>query len=106
MLVVLNLVAAFQVLGTLMALGLMILPPLTARFWSERIEGMLALSVLIAFVASLTGLLFSFYVNVPSGPAIILVAGTFYAVSLIGGPRGGIVFRYLPRKHWNPKDGE
>ena len=104
MLVVLNLVAAFQVLGTLMALGLMILPALTARFWAERLEWMMALSVLTACTASLTGLLLSYHVNVPSGPAIILVAGAFYAVSLIGGRHGGIIFRYLPRKHWNPKE--
>ena len=107
MLVVLNLVAAFQVLGTLMALGLMILPALTARFWTERIEWMMGLSVLIAFFASLIGLLASYHIdNVPPGPAIILVAGAFYAVALIAGPRGGIVFRYLPRKHWNPGEAQ
>ncbi len=107
MLVVLNLVAAFQVLGTLMALGLMILPALTARFWTERIEWMMGLSVLLAFFASLIGLLASYHIdNVPPGPAIILVAGAFYAVSLIAGLRGGIVFRYLPRKHWNPREAQ
>lgn len=104
MLVVLNLVAAFQVLGTLMALGLMILPPLTARFWSDRLETTFVLSVLFAFLASLTGLLVSYHVNIPSGPAIILVAGAWYGVSLIAGPYGGIISRYLPRKHWNPTE--
>lgn len=104
MLVVLNLVAAFQVLGTLMALGLMILPALTARFWSLRLETMFALSILFAFLASLIGLLVSYYINVPSGPAIILVAGAWYGVSLIVGRHGGILFRYLPRKHWNPSE--
>lgn len=104
-LVVLNLVAAFQVLGTLMALGLMILPALTARFWSERLETMFLLSVLFAFAASLTGLLVSYHAaKVPSGPAIILVAGGWYCLSLVVGRRGGILFRYLPRKHWNPKE--
>lgn len=103
MLLVLNLVAAFQVLGTLMAIGLMILPALAARFWSERLEAMLAFSVLFAFTASLIGLLVSYNVDVPSGPAIILVAGAWYAVSLITGPHGGILFRYFPRKHWNPE---
>jgi zinc/manganese transport system permease protein len=87
-----------------MALGLMILPPITARFWSERLETMFALSVLFAALASLIGLLVSYYVNVPSGPAIILVAGAWYGVSLVAGPFGGIIFRYLPRKHWNPTE--
>jgi zinc/manganese transport system permease protein len=104
MLVVLNLVAAFQVLGTLLALGLMILPALTARFWSERLESMILGSMLFASAASLAGLLLSYHVDAPSGPTIILVAGGCYAVSLILGPRGGILFRYIPRKHWNPKE--
>lgn len=105
MLVVLNLVAAFQVLGTLLALGLMILPALTARFWSERLDVMIGLSMVFAFAASAIGLLISYYIaKIPSGPTIILVAGAWYCVSLIVGPCGGILYRYLPRKHWDLKE--
>jgi zinc/manganese transport system permease protein len=105
MLVVLNLVGAFQVLGTLLALGLMILPALTARFWSERLDIMIGLSMVFAFAASTTGLLISYHVDkIPSGPTIILVAGVWYGVSLIVGPHGGILYRYLPRKHWDFKE--
>jgi zinc/manganese transport system permease protein len=105
-LVVLNLVAAFQVLGTLLALGLMILPALTARFWSERLEGMIAFSILFAFASSLAGLYISYYATakLPSGPTIIVFAGICYIVSLIVGPYGGILFRYFPRKHVNLKE--
>mgnify|MGYP001556551749 CR=1 FL=1 len=41
----------------------------------------------------------SYHVNAPSGPAIVLVAGGFYVASLAFRQRGGLVRRYLPRRH-------
>jgi zinc/manganese transport system permease protein len=98
-LVVLNLVAGFQALGTLMAVGIMLLPAIAARFWAEDISGMIVVAVLLAFTASLSGLLLSYYANVPTGPAIILLCGVFYLSSILLGARGGIVWGLLPRKH-------
>ena len=77
-LVVLNLVAGFQALGTLMAVGIMLLPAVAARFWAEELSGMIVVAVLIAFLSSLAGLLLSYYANLPTGPAIILTCGVFY----------------------------
>jgi zinc/manganese transport system permease protein len=98
-LVVLNLVAGFQALGTLMAVGIMLLPAIAARFWAEDISAMVLVAVLIAFAASLSGLLLSYYANVPTGPAIILLAGVFYLLSMLLGVRGGFIYRLVPRKH-------
>ena len=98
-LVVLNLVAGFQTLGTLMAVGIMLLPAIAARFWAEDISAMVLVAVLLAFAASLSGLLLSYYANVPTGPAIILLAGVFYLLSMLLGVRGGFIYRLVPRKH-------
>lgn len=98
-LVVLNLVAGFQALGTLMAVGIMLLPAIAARFWAEDVSGMIAVAVLIAFAASFCGLLLSYYGNAPTGPAIILLCGFFYLLSISLGARGGLVWDLLPRKH-------
>jgi zinc/manganese transport system permease protein len=98
-LVVLNLVAGFQALGTLMAVGIMLLPAVTARFWAEELSGLILVAIGCAFLASVTGLLFSYYANVPTGPAIILISGVFYLLSMLLGPRGGLVWGLLPRKH-------
>jgi zinc/manganese transport system permease protein len=98
-LVVLNLVAGFQALGTLMAVGIMLLPAIAARFWAEDISTMVLVAVLIAFAASLSGLLLSYYANVPTGPAIILLCGVFYLLSMLLGVRGGFIYRLVPRKH-------
>jgi len=98
-LVVLNLVAGFQALGTLMSVGLMILPAAAARFWAQGIGAMIGVAVLVAVASSITGLLLSYHVSLPSGPAIILVAGGFYALSLIFGSQGSLIARHLPRAH-------
>jgi zinc/manganese transport system permease protein len=98
-LVVLNLVSGFQALGTLMAVGIMLLPAITARFWADDVSGLILVAILVAFAASLTGLLFSYYANVPTGPAIILLAGIFYLVSVLAGAKGGLIWSLLPRKH-------
>ena len=87
-LVVLNLVAAFQALGTLMALGLMVLPAIAVRFWSESIDSAIMLAIVSSLIASFTGLLLSYHLNLPSGPAIILTAGGFYIFSGYFWPQG------------------
>ncbi len=98
-LVVLNLVGGFHALGTLMVVGLMILPAAAARFWAQEITGMIAVAMLIAFVASLVGLLLSYHYSLPSGPAIILTVGVIYVASMLGGPFGSVLAVRLPRRH-------
>ena len=99
-LVVMNLVAGFHALGTLMAVGIMILPAAAARFWSDVTGALIIVSVLIAIMSSVVGLLLSFHHGLPSGPAIILVAGIGYGLSLLFGPVGGIMSNTLSRHHF------
>jgi zinc/manganese transport system permease protein len=97
-LVVLNLVAGFQALGTLMAVGIMLLPAVAARFWAEELSGLIVVAIFCGFAASVSGLLLSYYANVPTGAAIILTCGVFYVLSMLFGLRG-LVWGLLPRKH-------
>ena len=98
-LVVLNLVSGFQALGTLLSVGMMMLPALSARFWTNRVEVMSALAVLFGMVSGVCGLLLSYHASMPSGPAIVLFAGGFYLVSLLAGRRGLIQSRLRPHRH-------
>ncbi len=86
-LVVLCVVAGFEALGTLMSVGLMMLPAIAARHWSGSLSGQVIVAVLLAITASVLGLLISFNVEIPAGPAIVLTAGGFWVVSLLAGPR-------------------
>jgi len=98
-LVVLNLVAGFHALGTLLAVGLMMLPAIAARFWSADITIMMIVAVGAGLVSGLVGLLLSYHFELPAGPAIILTAGGIYILSLIIGPAGGLLWLLRPRKH-------
>jgi zinc/manganese transport system permease protein len=99
-LVVLNLVAGFQALGTLMAVGLMMLPAASARFWAREVWSMSLIAIAIAFASGLIGLIGSYRFGLPSGPAIILVASLFYAFSILLGSQGGILPRLRPSPHY------
>ncbi|KML65283.1 metal ABC transporter permease [Pectobacterium peruviense] len=90
-LVVLNLVAGFQLLGTLMTVGMMMLPAASARFWTQRLPVMLGIAVLQGMVASLIGLLWSYYAELPAGPAIILTMTLFFCFSVCVGHHGGLL---------------
>ncbi len=98
-LVVMNLVGGFHALGTLLAVGLMMLPAAIARFWARDITAMIVIAVAGGVVSGVAGLLLSFHTGVPAGPAIILVAGVLYAVSVIFGRVGGLARHLLPRRH-------
>jgi zinc/manganese transport system permease protein len=98
-LVVINLVGGFQALGTLLAVGLMLLPAVAARFWARDLGGLIPISMLIAAVASVSGLSLSYQLDLPSGPAIVLAAGALYLVSMLAGPRGGLLRRLIRPRH-------
>ena len=89
LLLVLNLLAAFRTLGTLMAVGLMILPATAARYWASTITGQLALGFVFALSSCWIGLTLSYvFPETPSGPAIVLVAGSLFLISVPLGPLG------------------
>jgi zinc/manganese transport system permease protein len=98
-LVVLNLVAGFHALGTLLSVGLMMLPAFAARFWSSTLEGMIAVATLVGIVSSYCGIIASYHLGTPTGPTIILCAGVIYLVSILVGRRNGLLIRFLHRPH-------
>jgi zinc/manganese transport system permease protein len=105
-LVVLNLVAGFHALGTLLSVGLMMLPAVTARLWSENLTVTIALAAVFGALSSYFGLLLSFYhENLPAGPAIVLIAGVFYLASLILGGHGGLFRPLRKQKHLEGRAG-
>ncbi|MBN8928762.1 MAG: zinc ABC transporter permease [Rhodospirillales bacterium 69-11] len=90
-LVVLCVVAGFVALGTLMSVGLMMLPAIAARHWSNSVGGQARASVALALLASVIGLLVSYHLDVPAGPAIVLSAGGTWVLSLLAGPRESLL---------------
>jgi zinc/manganese transport system permease protein len=98
-LVVLNLVGGFHALGTLLAVGLIMLPAIAARFWSADISLMMLIATIIAMLSGIAGLLLSYHFELPASPAIILTAGFFYLFSLCCGRTGGLLWLVWQRRH-------
>ena len=98
-LVVLNLVGGFQALGTLLCVGLMMLPAAAARFWTTRVGPMCLLAIAIGIFSCVSGLLLSYHASLPSGPAIILSAGAVYLLSIFVGTRGAFAARVRRVSH-------
>jgi zinc/manganese transport system permease protein len=98
-LVVLNLVAGFQALGTLMAVGLMMLPAAVARLWAQSLPSMFLIATSTAIVSGYVGLVASFHFGLASGPAIILTASIAYGLSLLLCPSGALR-RLFPAPHY------
>ena len=104
LLLVLNLVAGFQTLGTLMAIGMMLLPAIIARLWASSLPAMFLLAAVTGSVSAYVGLLLSYYFQFASGPCIILVASCIYLVSLCLAPTG-LLRQWFPQSHFKV-DGE
>jgi zinc/manganese transport system permease protein len=98
-LMVANLVAGFQALGTLMSIGLMMLPAAAARFWTRNAGTMALTATCIGAASSVIGLLISYHVDLPAGPMIILTAGLVHIVSLMIGPNGSLRAEYGKGRH-------
>ncbi|UUX48903.1 metal ABC transporter permease [Nisaea acidiphila] len=98
-LTVLNLVGGFHALGTLMSVGIMILPAAAARFWARDVVGLLAIGSTAAFLCGAIGLLLSYHFSLPSGPAIILTAGVFYVLSLCLGIHSTAMTKLRASRH-------
>lgn len=99
-LMVMSLVAGFQMLGTLMSVGLMVPPVITVRPRARNMGGLILASLALTLVCRLGGLLFSYHVETPSGPATILWRGALYLFSMVSGEEGGVLTKWLKHRKY------
>lgn len=96
--VVLNIVAALQAVGLVLALGLFLLPAAIAYLWCDRWEAMLLAAAGIGGLGSAAGLLASWWLDWPSGPSMVAALGLLCLASALAG-RHGLAARRRPRRH-------
>ena len=99
MLVVVNMVEGYRALGTLMASGLLLIPAVTAQFWTRHLSLMIGLAVILAILTSAGGIFLATTLLLPSGPCIVLMAGTTYLFSVCFGHYGSLWARFFPSRH-------
>ena len=100
-LMVINLVSGFHALGTLMAIGTLVLPATAARFWAQSLDFIMFIAFTFAILGCYVGLLLSFHFDLPSGPAIIISMGIFCISSILIGENGGLLRNRFQRRHLN-----
>jgi manganese/zinc/iron transport system permease protein len=81
--------------GVVMMAALLIIPAAAARFWTERLGIMLALSALFGLSIGAAGTLITARYDVPSGPTIVLAGGIVFLISLLVAPRRGVIAQAL-----------
>ena len=80
--VVINVVVDFQVLGTVLVIGLMMLPASFSKLLAKSLNWMLILAIASSLFSSFSGIVLSYYYNLPTGPAIVLVNGILYVLAI------------------------
>ncbi len=90
-LVALTVVASLKSVGVILVLALLTTPAATAALWVTRLHQVMGLAAVIGILASLSGLYLSYWLNVPSGPAIVLVASAGFGLTLLLSPRHGLL---------------
>lgn len=94
MFIALTIVACLRMVGIVLVISLLTIPQMTANLFSHRFHRIIWLSIGTGYLSCLGGLVLSFYLNVPSGAAIIFFSIIIYAIC-----KGGKSFwLYLQQK--------
>ena len=91
MLIGLTIVASLKTVGVVLVLSLLITPAATAYLLVTRLHHMMFLGVGFGVLASISGMYLSYFYNLPSGPAIVLVASVLFLLALLFSPSQGIL---------------
>lgn len=90
-LIALTIVASLKSVGVILVLAMLITPGATAYLLVYRLHMMMIVGAAIGVISSITGMYLSFYVNLPSGPAIVLVAFGFFLMAFLFSPTQGLL---------------
>jgi ABC-type Mn2+/Zn2+ transport system permease subunit len=92
-LIAITIVASLQVVGIALMMALLVTPAAAASLLTRRLPPMMALAATIGVFSSITGLYASYYLDIASGPAIVLVATIVFVLAYLFAPGRGVVWR-------------
>lgn len=98
-LIMVSLVTSFQATGTLMTLGVLLLPAASARLWGRTVDQIMVLTVVFSTLGSLVGLILSYALDTPTSVTIVLLFAVLLTISALFGLHGGILPKLFPGKH-------
>lgn len=92
-LIAITIVLSLQTVGIALMSAMLVTPAATAYLLTRRLPVMMILAALIGSISSISGLYLSFYINIASGPAIVLLCTFFFILAFIFAPRQGLIKR-------------
>ena len=98
-LIVLAMIASLQAVGVVLSVGLLVLPAATVYLLSDSYRALSWYGGFLGAAGACAGLLLSYWADIPSGPAIVLVLGACFVAALVFGPRYGVLARLRPSRH-------
>ena len=93
-LVAVTTVASLKAVGIVLVLALLVTPAAAGNLLARRLPAIMATSVAVALLSTISGLYLSFYLDLPSGPSIVMVATGLFALALVFSPKNGIIKRW------------
>lgn len=99
--ITLTIIASMQAVGVILVIALLVGPALTAYLLVKELHQMMIVGAILGAIASFSGVYLSYYHNLPSGPAIVLVSSSLFLLALLFSPSQGILTRSTPQKSPN-----
>jgi len=93
LLIALTIVASMKAVGVILVLSLLITPGATAYLLVKRLHQVMILGAVVGIISSISGMYLSYFFNLPSGPAIVLVVSGLFVLALLFSPNYGIFTR-------------
>ena len=94
--ITLTIIASMQAVGVILVISLLVGPALTAYLLIKELHQMMIVGAILGAIASISGVYLSYYRNLPSGPAIVLVSSSLFLLALLFSPSQGILTRPNP----------
>ncbi len=103
-LVVLVTVAGLQAVGIILVVSMLIIPPVAARFWTDRLAMLVLVSGFIGVLSGYLGAVISaLFPRKPAGAVIVLTAGVVFVLSMLLAPKRGVIAHVIRRYHMRLK---
>lgn len=92
-LIAVTIVVALQVVGLALMMAMLVTPAASASLLTRRLPPMMAVAAVIGAVSGVVGVYASYYLNVASGPAVVLVATLVFFITFLFAPERGAIWR-------------
>ena len=89
-------VVSLKAVGIVLVMALLVTPAATGTLIAQRLPVIMLSSVAIALAATVGGLYLSYYLDLPSGPSIVILTTGLFLLALLFSPSKGVAWRWRP----------